>query len=83
MLARLEPEAEMTKLSPTKSEPIKSENVTNHIAAAPNAKEIAEEKKAKRVKGPWRLWKQETIESQCLVNYQRTARVFCGEQMVR
>ena len=47
---KLELETKMTKLSPTKSEPIKSEIVTNHIATAPNAKEVATEKKAKLVK---------------------------------
>ena len=48
--ARLEPEAKLTKLSPIKPEPVKSEMVTNHITAAPNEKQIAEKKKAKRVK---------------------------------
>ena len=48
--ASLEPEAKLTKLRPIKPEPVKSEIVTSHITAAPNAKEIEEKKKPKRVK---------------------------------
>ena len=53
VLARLEQEAKLTKLSPIKSEPIKSEITANHMATASNAKAIAVEKKAKHVK--WSL----------------------------
>ena len=48
--ARLEPEKEVTKSGQTTSEQVKSELVTSCAVAVPNALEIAEKKKAKRVK---------------------------------
>ena len=48
VLAKLE--LAMTQSSPIKSEPIKQELVTNHIALAPNAREIEAKIKAERVK---------------------------------
>ena len=48
--ARLDPEKEVTKSGQTTSEPVKSEIVTSYAIAVPNAMEIAERKKAKRVK---------------------------------
>ena len=45
--AKLEPEAKLTKLSPFKSEQIKSKIVANHIATTSKAKAIAAKEKAK------------------------------------
>ena len=48
--ARVEPEALIVRFRPIKSEQVKLEIVTNHLAETSNAKAIAAEKKADNVK---------------------------------
>ena len=77
VLAGVEPEAELIKFSPIKSEKIRTDIVASHIAEASNAKAIAVEKKSEHIKPVIAIVQVENYQ----VAFQRTSIVQCTYSM--